>query len=62
MVIQRGDNSGSNFSVVHKTEVIKNTLDPTWKMVELPLGQLIHLLLLLLVVKDSFQEDFVEEM
>jgi len=39
VVISRGDASGG-FTAVHKTEVIKNTLDPTWNEFQIPFGRL----------------------
>jgi len=40
LVIHRQDKDGKSFTPVHKTEVIKHTLDPTWKPFDLSLSRL----------------------
>ena len=38
LVISRASNTG--FTVVHKTEVVKHTLNPRWRPIELPIAKL----------------------
>jgi len=40
VVIHRGDESGTNFAQVHKTEYLKQTLDPVWAEFTIPMGLL----------------------